>query len=169
MDHSQNVNRDQQFHSTERDNSDILLLAACLRQKEGQKKIFEERVAKHDRIKAEVSDIQNKLDNLQRTIEDKKSLHQQSYEDANQELEATSSKYNQILRTVDELEQDNHELESCIRSQTSKESQMTEKINKLDMSKKKTLESNNNLWDKINNEKVIHAVLPRVKHYLRYI
>jgi len=159
MDHPQNCNRDQHFHSTERDNADILLLEACLKQTEGQKNILEAKVAKHNRVKAEMCDLQMKLDNLQQTIEDKKILHQQSYDEVNQELEATSSKYSQTLSAVEELEQDNHELECSIRCQSSKELQMVEKINKLDILKTKTIECNNTIWDKINNEKVIFTTL----------
>ncbi|CAI6353364.1 unnamed protein product [Macrosiphum euphorbiae] len=153
MDHSQNLNRDQHFNSTERDNADILLLEAYLKQTEGQKNILEAKVAKHDQVKTEMCDLQIKLDNLQRTIEDKKILHQQSYDEVNQELEATSSKYSQTLSTVEELEQDNHELECSIKSQSCKESQMVEKINKQEILKKKTIECNNNIWDQINKEK----------------
>jgi len=159
MDHSLNLNRDQHFYSTERDNADILLLEACLKQTEGQKKILEAKMAKHDRVKAEMCDFQMKLENLQRTIEDKKILHQQSYDEVNQELEATSTKYSQTLNTVDELDQDNHDLECSIRSQSSKELQMIEKIDKLEISKTKIIECNNNLLDKINNEKVICTTL----------
>lgn len=159
MDHSQNLDRDQHFYSTERDNADILLLEACLKQTEGQKNILEFKVAKHNRIKAEICDLQMNLDYLQKTIEDKKILHQQSYDEVNQELEATSSKYNKTLSTVEELEQDNHELESSIRSRSSKELQIVEKINKLEISKTKTIESNKRICDKINNEKVIFSEL----------
>lgn len=159
MDHSQNSNHDQHFNSSERDNANILLLEAFLKQTEGQKNILEAKVAKHDRVKAEMCDLQMKLDNLQRTIEDKKILHQQSYDEVNQELEATSTKYSQTLSTVEELEQNNHELECSIRCQSSKELQIVEKIHKQDILKTKTIECNNNIWDKINNEKVIFTTL----------
>ncbi|XP_026820601.1 uveal autoantigen with coiled-coil domains and ankyrin repeats-like [Rhopalosiphum maidis] len=153
MDHSQNLNCDQHFYSTERDNADILLLEACLNQTEGQKNILEANVVKHERVKAEICDLQLKLDNLQRTMEDKKIFHQQSYNEINQELETTSSKYSQVLSSIEELEQNNHELECSVQSQSSLESQIIEKINKLEISKKRAIECNNSIWDKINNEK----------------
>jgi len=159
MDHSQNSNCDQHFYSTERDNADILLLEACLNQTEGQKNILEANVVKHERVKAEICDLQLKLDNLQRTMEDKKIFHQQSYNDINQELEATSSKYSQTLSSIEELEQNNHELECSVQSQSSLESQIIEKINKLEISKKRTIECNNSIWEKVNNEKVIFTTL----------
>lgn len=159
MDHSQNSNCEQHFYSAERDNADILLLEACLKQTEGQKNILEANVAKHERVKAEMCDLQRKLDNLQRTIEDKKIHHQQSYNEVNQELETTSLKYSQSLSTIEELEQNNHELECSIQSQSSMELQITEKINKLEISKKRALECNKNLWDKTNNLKVIFTTL----------
>ncbi|XP_025202989.1 sporulation-specific protein 15-like [Melanaphis sacchari] len=161
MDYSQHLNCDQHFHSTERDNADILLLEACLKQTEGQKNILEANVAKHERIKAEMCDLQRKLDNLQRTIEDKKALHQQSYNEINQELESTSLKYSLILSTIEELEQNNHELECSIQSQSSIQLQIIEKIKKLEKSKKAAIESNNDLWDKINNEKECAKSLQR--------
>ncbi|CAH1731274.1 unnamed protein product [Aphis gossypii] len=166
MDHSQNSNCEQHFYSAERDNADILLLEACLKQTEGQKNILEANVAKHERVKAEMCDLQRKLDNLQRTIEDKKIHHQQSYNEVNQELETTSLKYSQSLSTIEELEQNNHELECSIQSQSSMELQITEKINKLEISKKRALECNKNLWDKTNNLKECAKSLQRQQNDL---
>lgn len=160
MDHTPNSNNNDTYcQSNQHDNEDMFTLKTCLRLTEGRRDVSEKNAAKHERLKVEVMDLQFKLEDILKTLEDTMKCYKQSYNDVNQDLEVISFKYNETLNMTYELEQKNQELQCNIQFNTSKEIQMVDKINKMERLNFQNLECNSKLQDKINNEKVICTIL----------
>jgi len=162
MDHSNHNNT-----NCNTNNVDNFTLKTCLRLTEGRKGMLERNVSKHNRLKAEMKDMNIELEDLQQSTVDTNQCYDQSYNNVKRDLEAKSLKYNEILNTIDELELSNQELQCNIRSNTDKEIQIIEKIKKLECFCAETLEDNNKYQHTIHDEKVICKTL--LKHNIAFL
>ncbi|VVC34685.1 Hypothetical protein CINCED_3A019353 [Cinara cedri] len=117
-----------------------------------QIQILKENVAKHERTKEELMDLENQLLSIQETIEIKCENEKQSFENINQKLNSVSSKYEQAQYAIDKLNKENHNLECKIHSNYVKELEIDHKIKNLECIKKQIMEHNNKLFDKLHKE-----------------
>jgi len=156
MDHSNHS--DTNCNTNILNNVDNFTLRTCLRLTEGRKDMLERNISKHNRLIAEIKDMHIELEDLQHTIDDTKKCYDQSYKNVNQNFEAKSLKYNEVLNTIHELERINQKLQCSIRANTDKEIQIIEKSKKLEYFCSETLEDNNKHQNTIHNEKVICTI-----------
>jgi uncharacterized protein YeeX (DUF496 family) len=134
---------------SEFDQSRIDVLRASLKQVEGKRRILEEKLVKHGRVKAEVVDMNMQLESLQGMMEDMKQNYQKSYNNLVRDFDNVSTEYEQKSKQIAEMKQKSHELQCDLRSKTAIELCLVEEIKKLELMKSKSLGCNEVLQNKI--------------------
>lgn len=146
MDCSKNANN---CCPSEYDQSRIDVLRASLKQTEGKRQILEEKLVKHDRVKAEVVDMNMQLENLQGMMEDMKKNNQKLYNNLVRDFDNVSMECEKKSKDIADLKQKSHELQCALRSKTCNELSLVEEIKKLELTKSKSLGCNEILQNKI--------------------
>lgn len=148
------------------------VLKAHLKYCEEKIHTLEDNVAKHERTKAEIADLESQFCKIQETIDTITQNQQQSFDNVSREVDLVSSKYEQTRYAIEKLKKENDELEYSIHCITNKELDILEKIKNLKCVKDQMLEGNNTLMDKLQKEQVIlffFSIDFGCKHWLLFL